>query len=99
MTVILTESIMKCRSERQNVRMDEPAAPCIPEVGRAALCSEQDSVSKSGSQGLKLETSWAYINPCSSRLPLSWFVTAGEWVRKKMAVIQGVVLHQSRDSS
>lgn len=80
MAVILTESIMKCRSERQNIRMDEPAAPCIPEMGRAALRSEKDSISRNGSQGLRRETSLAHIPAPADCQPLTRIVAAGEWV-------------------
>lgn len=88
---------MKCRSERQNVRKDEPAAPRIPEVGRAALCSEQDSVSRNGPWGLRLETAWACVFLLQQTATL--FVIAGEWVRNRRMVIQGVVRHQSQDNA
>lgn len=88
---------MKCRSERQNVRKDEPASLCTHEVGRAALCSEQDSVSKNGPWGLRLETAWAYVFLLQQTATL--FVIAGEWVRNRRMVIQGVVPHHSQDNS
>ena len=79
------------------MRKDEPASLCIPEVGRAALCSEQDSVSKNGTWGLRLETAWAYIFLLQQTATL--FVIDREWVRNRRMVIQGVDPHKSQDTS
>jgi hypothetical protein len=100
MAVILTESIMKCRSERQNIRMDEPTAPCIPEMGRAALCSEKDSISRNGSQGLRLEASLACIPTPADCQPLNlWLLGIGWEIERWKDGDLGVVPHQSWDSS
>lgn len=52
-------SIMKHWIKYQQVSMDEYAAPFRPAGDRAAVCPGNDSISRNGHQGTKLENSQA----------------------------------------